>query len=198
MTAMRGRMVKDSETMNGSNRFPAGLPWPSLMSYAALLPEPLLSAPKDFFIYTVPFGIGGLGVQLAISAVNQTAAVQVQDDSAFLIVAGARAYLTSANAAIAGDQALALISVVDSGSGRQLVGAGGQTGGSQTYIENWFGTGKNPAFWPYPKIVKPNSTLTVSLTNLEATARNYEIAFIGFKIFRTGAMDPYAFASQFA
>lgn len=182
--------------MNGSNRFPPGLPYPAITSYAALLPPPLLDAPKDFFIYTVPFGIGGLGVQLGAGAgVTAQASVQIQDDSAFLIVSGARAYLTTADAPIAGDQALALISVVDSGSGRQLVGAGGSSGGSSTYIENWFGTGKNPAYWPFPKIVKPSATLTVQLTNLEATARHYEICFIGFKIFRNGGVDPYAFAT---
>src|SRR2546423_2224756 len=181
--------------MAGPRNIPPSMPWPSITAYMALLPEPLLSAPKDFFIYTVPFGIGGLGTTLAVSAVNQQDTVQIQDDSAFLIVAGARAYLTTGDAAIAGDQALALISVVDSGSGRQLVGAGSRTGGSQTYIENWFGTGKSPAYWPYPKIVKPNATLTVQLTNLEATARHYEIAFIGFKIFRHGGVDATAFAT---
>jgi hypothetical protein len=174
---------------------PPSMPWPSITAYMALLPEPLLSAPKDFFIYTVPFGIGGLGASLGASAVAAQASVQLQDDSAFLIVSGSRAYLTTADAAIAGDQALALISVTDSGSGRLLVGAGAQTGGSQCYIESWFGTGKNPAYWPYPKIVKPNATLTVSLTNLEATARHYEIAFIGFKIFRHAGVDPTAFAT---
>lgn len=182
--------------MNGATRFPAAASV-AYAAYAALLPEPLLNAPKDFFIYTVPFGIGGLGTQLGSgSGVTAQASVQIQDDSAFLIVSGARAYLTTGDAAIAGDQALALISVVDSGSGRQIVGAGSSSGGSATYIENWFGTAKNPAYWPFPKIVKPSATLTVTLTNLEANARHYEIAFIGFKIFRNGGVDPYAFATS--
>ena len=172
--------------MNGSNRFPAGLPYPSLMSYAAILPPPLLTAPKDFFVYGCEF------LPLAASAVKASATFQVQEDSAFLIVAAARLYLTNADAIIASDQALALVNVIDSGSGRSLIAQ--TTAGNDSPIDNWFGTGKNPAYWPFPKILRPNSVVTVQLTNLEATARNYRISFIGFKIFRTGANDPFSFA----
>ena len=172
--------------MNGSNRFPAGLPYPSLMSYAAILPEPLLRNPKDFFVYNVEF------LPLAVSAVKATATFQVQEDSAFLIVAAARLYLTNADAVIAGDQALALVNVIDSGSGRALIAQ--TTAGNDSPIDNWFGTGKNPAYWPFPKILRPNSVVTVQLTNLEATARNYRLSFLGFKIFRSTAADSFAFA----
>jgi hypothetical protein len=172
--------------MNGSNRFPAGLPYPSLMSYAAILPPPLLTAPKDFFVYGCEY------LPLAISAVKQAASFQVQEDSAFLIVAAARLYLTNADAIIASDQALALVNVIDSGAGRSLISQ--TTAGNDSPIDNWFGTGKNPAYWPFPKILRPNSVVTVQLTNLEATARNYRLSFLGFKIFRTGANDPYSFA----
>ncbi len=172
--------------MNGSNRFPAGLPYPSLMSYAAILPPPLLTAPKDFFVYNIEF------LPLAISAVKQPATFQVQEDSAFLIVAAARLYLTSADAIIAGDQALSLVNVIDSGSGRSIIAQ--TTAGNDSPLDNWFGTGKNPAYWPFPKILRPNSVVTVQLTNLEATARNYRLSFIGFKIFRSPANDAFAFS----
>jgi len=171
--------------MNGSNRFPAGLPYPSLMSYAAILPAPLLAAPKDFFVYGCEF------LPLAAS-VRQNAAFQVNEDSAFLIVAAARLYLTDANAIIAGDQALALVNIIDSGSGRSLISQ--TTAGNDSPLDNWFGTGKNPAYWPFPKILRPNTQVTVQLTNLEATARNYRLSFIGFKIFRDSANDAFAFA----
>jgi hypothetical protein len=172
--------------MNGSNRFPPGLPWPSITSYAAILPPPLLHAPKDFFVYGVEF------LPLAISANRQSATFQVQEDSAFLIIAAARLYLTSADAIVASDQALALVNVIDSGSGRSLIAQ--TTGGNDQPIDNWFGTGKNPAYWPFPKILRPSSVVTVQLTNLEATARNYRLSFIGFKIFRSGATDPFGFS----
>ena len=107
------------------------------------------------------------------------------------IVAAARLFLTSADAVIAGDQALALVNVIDSGSGRSLIAQ--TTAGNDSPLDNWFGTGKNPAYWPFPKILRPNSVVTVQLTNLEATARNYRLSFIGFKIFRSGANDAFSF-----
>jgi hypothetical protein len=124
--------------------------------------------------------------------VKQAATFAVQEDSAFLIVAGARLYLDSSDGVIAGDQALALINVIDSGSGRSLIAQ--TTAGNDSPIENWFGTGKNPAYWPFPKILRPNSVVTVQLTNLEATARNYRLSFLGFKIFRSGSVDAFNFA----
>lgn len=173
--------------MNGSNRYPASLPWPNLMSYAAILPDKLLAAPKDFFVYNCEF------LPLGVSAIRQASTFQIQEDSAFLIVAAARSYLTNADAIIAGDQPLALVDVVDSGSGRSLI-AQTQPGGNDSFLGNWFGTGLNPAYWPFPKILRPNSVVTVRLTNLEATARNYRLSFIGFKIFRDPSSDPFAFA----
>lgn len=52
-----------------------------------------------------------------------------------------------------------------------------------TDFMNVFGTGQEPAWWSLPRIINPAGTVQVTLTNLEATARNVRITFKGFKIY---------------
>jgi len=177
---------------SGGNRFPNGLPWPAATSYIAMLPPAVQRAGKQLFTYTIPYGIGGLGTTLAASAVGQQASVQIMADSYFLCVALARAYLTNAGASISPNIALALVGIFDSASGSQLIGAGAQTGGAATYVENLFGTAQNPSYLPQPYVFRPSATISIAVTNLEATSRWYEFAFIGFKIFLNRAQDPFA------
>jgi hypothetical protein len=48
---------------------------------------------------------------------------------------------------------------------------------------NVFGTIQQPAFGMLPRIINPNSTVQVDLQNLEATARNVRMLFLGAKIY---------------
>lgn len=47
---------------------------------------------------------------------------------------------------------------------------------------NVFGTAQEPAWWSFPRICNPASVVQISLTNLEATARNVRMLFKGFRI----------------
>lgn len=50
-------------------------------------------------------------------------------------------------------------------------------------IRNVFGTASQPAVWPSPLIVKPNSGINVLVTNLHTTqAANFRFAFLGVLI----------------
>lgn len=152
----------------------------------AFLPPTVEPAPQDFFIYGVEF------LPLAANAVRQVAVFEVDEDHAFLIVAGAREYLTNADAIVANDQALANISFAIIGSGRGFNQATRPLL-NDVPIDNWFGTGKNPCLWMWPIILPPNTRFQVALTNLEAVSRNYRISFIGCKLYRVAAMDPWAY-----
>lgn len=69
-----------------------------------------------------------------------------------------------------------VITLSDSGSGRDLSNA-------PVSINTYFGTGERPYIWPIPKILDPNSTFTVRIQNLVATAFNVRLSFHGYKIF---------------
>lgn len=151
---------------------------PNFSAWAGILPPKLLLAPKDHFTYVAEF------LPLGISA-TATVQTQIEQESAFVIVGGVRVFTDTSNAAIAGDFAPALVTIRDASSGRLLMN-------SAVHIENLFGTAKEPIFWPYPKILKPNTILSTTLQNLEATARNYRLGYLGFKCYRSESMDEFA------
>lgn len=64
----------------------------------------------------------------------------------------------------------------DSGSGRDLMDR-------RVSYGNVIGTGERPYYWPKPKLLDPNSTFTIRLNNLVATAFNVRITYSGFKVF---------------
>ncbi len=153
---------------------------------AAKLGEPLSKVQKDWwldpFIYTINFVTPS---QLAASA-TATLNFLVQNDSAFAVCKTTYTAADVANAAIANLQpfgsggASSLVSVLstitDSGSGRSL-------SDNPVPIDSQFGTAQFPRIWPIPKIVDPNSTVSVTLQNLVATAFHIRLAFAGYKIF---------------
>lgn len=80
----------------------------------------------------------------------------------------------------------ALVQIRDASSGNDLF----QT---PQHVENTFGTGREPAVLAVPYYFRANSTIQVTLQNLENVARNYRLSFIGFRSvpgsnFATGAM----------
>lgn len=145
---------------------------PSARAMAAVmeenLPPRLRQRARDFFVYTLDF------LPLALSA-TATQEVQIQSDSDFVIGAAVAVVTDTANTTRLGFVPQ-LVQLFSSGTGRNLFS-------NPTHFENVFGTAQEPAIWPIPKVLPAASTFNAQLQNLEATARNVRLAFLGFKIF---------------
>lgn len=122
----------------------------------------------DYFVYATDF------TPLALSATVQNN-ITISGDAAFVILSAVLLESDTANTTFLAIPPLK-VKLTDTGAGRLL---------SNIAINapNWFGTAQEPKYWDIPKIIAPNSTLAVEVQNLEATARNIEVAFHGFKIF---------------
>ncbi|MGH7166468.1 MAG: hypothetical protein ACREIS_13195 [Nitrospiraceae bacterium] len=145
------------------------IPVLAMSPFYGWLPRSLWRKVKDFFVYSsdfIPLAAGGTATQ----------DIAVQADSDFVIIAGVRVYTTTGDVAIAGDFFPALVTIRDSGSGRQLMDR-------PVHAQNLFGTAQLPAYWPFPKLIRASSTVSTTLQNLEATARNIRISYWGFKVF---------------
>jgi len=141
---------------------------PALNPFLGLLPREFWPKTKDFFIYSIEF------TPLAASGTS-TVSIQIQADSAFLITMATIVVTDTANAVFISNIP-ELVTLTDAGSGRQL-------SDKAVHVNNIFGTAQLPAVWPFPKIMAPSSTLSATLQNLEATARNVRLSFWGFKVF---------------
>lgn len=132
------------------------------------LPAGLRERARDFFAYTIDF------IPLAATTTT-TQDVNIQSDSDFVIGAAVATVTDTANTT-----RLAfvpqLVQLFSAASGRNLFSGA-------THFENIFGTAQEPAIWPIPKLLAAGSTFSAQLQNLEATARNVRLAFLGFKIF---------------
>ena len=129
----------------------------------------LESGSRDFFTYSAFF----LPIGASAGAVVN---VPIQADSAFAVMAitGDVRDLVTNETSIATPAMVLLLR--DGGTGRVLM--------DQAQVwPNIIGTAQRPFFLPTPKILKPNSTLVVELTNQAAAARQARISFVGFKIF---------------
>lgn len=143
-------------------RFAAGA-----VALAALPPE-MSQRARDFFLVTaeiLPLAASGSGADT----------ISINDDADFLIVAGTGVVTSVDNATFLANVPI-LVELKDSGSGRDMMDA-------PVHWNNIFGTAQYPAIWPYPKLIRRASSLTVKCTNLEATARNVRVTFHGFKVF---------------
>lgn len=132
------------------------------------LPRKLWRRAKDFFVYSAEF------IPLALSA-TATFETAIQADSDFLCVAVSRLVTAVDNTTFIANVPQ-LVTIFDAGSGRNLMDRA-------IHIDNIMGTGQLPSYWPMPKIFRANSTITTTVQNLEATARNVRIAYLGFKVF---------------
>lgn len=131
-------------------------------------PEGAKGKAIDYFVY----GTDYTPLQLSATATNQ---IGINADSAFVILSAVLVETDMANTTFLAQQPL-LFSLSDSGSGRFL-------SNTAIHADNWFGTAQLPKYWDVPKILAPNSTFSVTVQNLEATARNVRVAFHGIKIF---------------
>lgn len=121
---------------------------------------------KDFYGYSASF--------LPIPAsTTQTQNISIQADSNFIIM-----YATLIASDVTNLTPLAfapaLVDLRDASSGASLTQ-------SPVHVESIFGDGSFPGIFSVPKFMRANSTLQVTLQNLEAVNRNYRITFYGFR-----------------
>lgn len=138
-------------------------------SYPFWYPREARNLALDYFVYGTDFE------PLAASATT-TRAIQINSDSAFLVLSATMVETDTANTVFLANRPL-LVSLSTGGAQLNL-------SNSPVHADNWLGTAEQPKYWDVPKILLPNTTFNVQLQNLEATDRNVRVAFHGFKLFR--------------
>lgn len=131
-------------------------------------PEGAKGLAIDYFVY----GTDYTPLAASTTTVNN---INIDGGSAFCILSGVLVETDTGNTVFLA-QAPLLLDLSDTGSGRKF-------SNTPIHASNWLGTAELPKYWDVPKVLSPNTTLSVSAQNLEATARNVRIAFHGFKIF---------------
>lgn len=122
----------------------------------------------DYFAYGADF----LPLTASRSA---TQAIQINSDSAFMVLCATLVETATDNTTFFANRPLT--AVLNTG------GAALNLSNIPIHVDNWFGTAEEPKYWDVPKILLPNTTFNVTLTNLEAVDRNVRVAFHGFKLF---------------
>ncbi len=125
----------------------------------------------DFFTYGVSF----TGTNVLTASATVTLPININSDSAFLILSAAMVETDTANTTFLTNRPI-LCQLSEGGGARNLFS-------TPIHVDNVFGTAENPCYWDVPKLLLPNSSFNVQLQNLEATNRNVHVAFKGFKIF---------------
>lgn len=138
-------------------------------SYPFWFPEEARHLALDFFTYGANFA------PLSASA-TATQAIQINSDSAFMILSATLVETATDNTTFLANHPL-LVTLTTGGAALSL-------SNTAIHADNWFGTAQEPKYWDVPKILLPNTTFNVQLQNLEATDRNVRVAFHGFKLFR--------------
>jgi hypothetical protein len=123
----------------------------------------------DYFVYGTDFE------PLALSATT-TRSIQINSDSAFLILSASMVETDVANTTFFPNRPL-LVQLSTGGAALNL-------SNTPIHADNWFGTAEEPKYWDLPKTLLPNTTFNIQLQNLEAVARNVRVAFHGFKLFK--------------
>ncbi|MCP4899817.1 MAG: hypothetical protein GY906_22855 [bacterium] len=146
------------------------LPFPN--PFLGLLPKDMWGRTKDYFTYSRDF----VGANALAPGATLGLTFAINGDSDFLVVSSTRVVtLIDDTTFIAQAPILALIT--DSGSGRNL-------SDQPIHVESYFGTGQEPAYWDMTKIIPRNSTVAVTLQNLDLV-NTYHVRtyFSGFKVF---------------
>lgn len=123
----------------------------------------------DFFVYGTDFEPLG-------ASATTTRQIQINSDSAFLILSAMMVETDTGNTTFLANRPI-LVTLATGGAALNL-------SNTPIHADNWFGTAENPKYWDVPKVLLPNTSLAVTLQNLEATARNVRVAFAGFKLFQ--------------
>lgn len=138
-------------------------------SYPFWFPPEARHLALDYFVYGTDFD------ELGASATT-TRAIQINSDSAFLILSATMVETDTADTIFLANRPI-LVTLQTGGAALSL-------SNTPIHADNWFGTAEEPKYWDMPKILLPNTTFNVTLQNLEATARVVRVAFHGFKLFR--------------
>lgn len=138
-------------------------------SYPFWFPQAARNLALDYFVYGTDFD------QLGVSA-TVTRAIQINSDSAFLILSATMVETATDNTTFLANRPL-LVTLTTGGAAVSL-------SSTAIHADNWFGTAEQPKYWDVPKILLPNTTFNVQLQNLEATARIVRVAFHGFKLYQ--------------
>lgn len=127
---------------------------------------------KDYFVYARDFV-----TPQQIPAGGQGALpIAINGDSAFQIVSTTAVVTLTDNVTFIPNWPL-LCRIEDSGSGRVI-------SDTLIHMNNYFGTAEEPKYWDKPKLIPANSTITITLQNLDlVNAYHVRLAFHGFKVF---------------
>ena len=133
---------------------------------------------RNYYAYVTEF------LPLTASA-TATNVITIQSDSYFVIMYATITETTSNNLTLLPFNPL-LVNLTDSSSGAAFFSL-------PIHSNNVFGDAQNAGIFAIPYIMRPGSSISVQLTNLEAVDRNVRIAFHGFKSvpssdMRTGQM----------
>lgn len=146
------------------------LPYPN--PFLGLLPRDMWGRTKDYFTYSRTF----VGANALAAGATTGLTFAINGDSDFLIVSSTRVVTLVDNTTFIA-QAPILALITDSGSGRNL-------SDESVHIESYFGTAQEPKYWDMTKIIPRNSTVTITLQNLDlVNAFHIRLYFAGFKVF---------------
>jgi hypothetical protein len=134
----------------------------------AMLPPLMRDTIKQYFAYTAEF------LPLAASLTG-TVPFTVEASSDFIVVAMTGVVTDVANTTFLG-MVPQTIQIVDASTGMAWF-----NGINGTHFNNVMGDAQQPYFMPLPFYLRANSTVNVTLVNLEAVQRNVRLAFHGFK-----------------
>lgn len=178
MTAPMVGQLPGSGRGAGPAPLPALGPFAQYSPYAWMLDPLLWHLPKRWFIYTVDFvDANGLAVAGAAGA-TRTRPLSVSNDAAFCPIYQS-ATVTNVDNTTFVDSPAILVNIVDTGATYQFMDA------ATTFL-NVFGRGGvgdgrlQPV--PLPPYLKPGTTVSYTLQNLDATARHVRLAVHGFKV----------------
>lgn len=146
------------------------LPYPN--PFLGLLPKEMWNRTKDYFTYGKDF----IGANVLAAGATLGLGIAINGDADFLIVSSTRVVTLADNTTFFA-QAPVLVNITDSGSGRNL-------SDQFIHIESYFGTGQEPKYWDMTKVIPRNSTITITLQNLDVVnAFNVRVYLHGFKVF---------------
>ena len=150
-------------------------PFAAYSPYAWMLPQDLWDKIKRWYTYTVEF----VTPNQLIASGTRTQTVGIERDSHFapITLVGV---VTNVDNTTYIDPAGILVTIKDSGSGLDMMDR-------PVHWLNLFGRGSvgDGRIIPVelPRVIAPGSTISVTLTNLEVTARHVRISFRGFRIY---------------
>jgi len=137
--------------------------------YPFWFPKEARNNALDFFTYGTDF-------EPLVASATTTRAIQINSDSAFMILSATMVETDTANTVFLANRPL-LVQLATGGASLSL-------GNTPIHADNWFGTAEQAKYWDVPKVLLPNTTFNVTLQNLEAVDRNVRVAFHGFKLFK--------------